>query len=69
MGALCKVLGADVYAGCKDKILSGIRDNLERKPVSELDEATQKEAAILSEKLSKDQSNEEENYEVKELAA
>ena len=52
LGTLCRTVGSEVYASNKDTILSGIRDNLERKPLAEQDEETQRNAAVLAEKLS-----------------
>ena len=51
MGTLCQTMGSSVYANEKTLILSGIRDNLERKPLSEQDEQTQQNAAELAKKL------------------
>ena len=57
-----------MYSDCKQRVLNGIGDNLERKPVSELDEEAQKQAANLSEKItvkSTESDSDTENFEVR----
>ena len=35
MGALCRRIGPHIYANTKDKIVEGVRHNLQRQPLSE----------------------------------
>ena len=54
MGVLCQTVGTAVYRQNKDAILHGIRINLERKPLSELDPEKKQNAENLAEKLKVD---------------
>jgi hypothetical protein len=52
LGAVCARLGPDIYGKSKDKILEGIRSNLERQPLSEAGQMEQEDMDKLVEKLS-----------------
>ena len=54
MGVLCQVVGSQIYQQSKTAILDGIKINLERKPLSELDEDKKKNAENLAAKLKVD---------------
>ena len=51
MGALCAKYGPDVYVTVKDKVLEGVRCNLERQPLAEADQEEQRKTEQLVEKL------------------
>ena len=51
MGALCEKYGPEIYLSVKDKVLEGVKSNLERQPLSEADLEEQRRTEQLVEKL------------------
>ena len=51
LGILCKKYGPAVYLSVKDRVLEGVRSNLERQPLSEADHEEQKKTEQLVQKL------------------
>ena len=51
MGALCEKFGPENYLAVKDKVLEGVRSNLERQPLAEADLEEQRRTDQLVEKL------------------
>ena len=52
MGALCRRNGPQIYTLAKERVLEGVRDNLERQPLSDFGNAEQLDTKQLMEKLS-----------------